>query len=34
VTQRGNLRERMFFDDGDYVRYRDLLCRAQPDASV
>ena len=25
VTQRGNRRARTFFDDGDYVLYRDLL---------
>ena len=25
VTQRGNRRERTFFEDGDYELYRDLL---------
>ena len=25
VTQRGNRRERIFFEDGDYVLYRDWL---------
>ena len=31
VTQRGNRRSRIFFDDDDYALYRDLLsasCRA------
>jgi putative transposase len=31
VTQRGNRRQKVFFDDGDYAAYRDLLaesCRA------
>jgi putative transposase len=28
VTQRGNRRERVFFDDSDYALYRDLF--AQP----
>ncbi len=25
VTQRGNRRERIFFNDGNYALYRDLL---------
>ena len=25
VTQRGNGRQRTFFDDGDYAAYRELL---------
>ena len=25
VTQRGNRRERVFFEDGDYALYRDWL---------
>jgi putative transposase len=28
VTQRGNRRERVFFNDGDYALYRDLLAQA------
>lgn len=28
VTQRGNRRERTFFEDGDYALYRDLLAQA------
>lgn len=28
VTQRGNRRERTFFEDGDYALYRDLLAEA------
>ena len=28
VTQRGNRRERVFFEDGDYALYLDLLSEA------
>lgn len=28
VTQRGNRRERVFFEDGDYVLYRSLIAAA------
>ena len=28
VTQRGNRRQQTFFEDGDYVLYRDLLGEA------
>jgi hypothetical protein len=28
VTQRGNRRERVFFEDGDYALYLDLLAEA------
>ena len=34
VTQRGNRRERTFFDDGDYALYLDLLADAAPRAGV
>ena len=30
VTQRGNRRERVFFEDGDYALYRDWLGRILP----
>lgn len=29
VTQRGNRRERMFFEDGDYELYLDLLAEGR-----
>jgi putative transposase len=28
VTQRGDRRERVFFEDGEYALYRDLLAEA------
>ncbi|MBY0619782.1 hypothetical protein [Sphingomonas ursincola] len=28
ITQRGNRRERTFFEDGDYALYLDLLAQA------
>ena len=28
VTQRGNRRQQTFFEDGDYLLYRDLLAEA------
>jgi putative transposase len=28
VTQRGNRRERIFFEDGDYALYRDWLAES------
>ena len=34
VTQRGNRRERMFFEDGDYALYLDLLADAAGRAGV
>jgi putative transposase len=34
VTQRGNRRERIFFEEGDYVLYRDLLAAACRKADV
>ena len=34
VTQRGNRRERTFFEDGDYQLYLDLLAEAAPAAGV
>ena len=34
VTQRGNRRERTFFEDGDYERYLDLLADAAGRAGV
>jgi len=34
VTQRGNRRERTFFEDGDYQLYLDLLAEAAPRAGV
>jgi len=34
VTQRGNRRERTFFEDGDYELYLDLLSDASRRASV
>lgn len=34
VTQRGNRRERTFFEDGDYALYLDLLAAAAERAQV
>jgi putative transposase len=34
VTQRGNRRERVFFEDGDYALYLDLLAEAAARAQV
>ena len=34
VTQRGNRRERVFFEDGDYALYLDLLAEASAQARV
>src|SRR6266496_4381342 len=34
VTQRGNRRERTFFEDGDYALYLDLLARASAAANT
>src|ERR1044072_2652148 len=34
VTQRGNRRERVFFEDGDYALYLDLLSEAAAGARV
>lgn len=34
VTQRGNRRERTFFEEGDYALYRDLLADAAGRARV
>ncbi len=34
VTQRGNRRERTFFEDGDYRLYLDLLARSSLRAGV
>jgi putative transposase len=34
VTQRGNRRERVFFEDGDYALYLDLLAEAAERAGV
>ena len=34
VTQRGNRRERTFFEDGDYVLYLDLLADAANRSNV
>jgi putative transposase len=34
VTQRGNRRERVFFEDGDYALYLDLLSEAAARARV
>jgi putative transposase len=34
VTQRGNRRERVFFEDGDYALYLDLLSDAAAQARV
>jgi putative transposase len=34
VTQRGNRRERVFFEDGDYALYLDLLAEAAERAQV
>jgi putative transposase len=34
VTQRGNRRERVFFEDGDYALYLDLLTEAAARARV
>jgi len=34
VTQRGNRRERTFFEDGDYALYLDLLADAAERAQV
>ena len=34
VTQRGNRRERVFFEDGDYALYLDLLAEAAGQARV
>lgn len=34
VTQRGNRRERTFFEDGDYALYLDLLAEASTQAGV
>jgi putative transposase len=34
VTQRGNRRERTFFEDGDYQLYLDLLADAAARAHV
>lgn len=34
VTQRGNRRERPFFEDGDYALYLDLLAAAAERAQV
>jgi putative transposase len=34
VTQRGNRRERTFFEDGDYALYLDLLAAASAKAGV
>ena len=34
ITQRGNRRERTFFEDGDYALYLDLLAEASARASV
>lgn len=34
ITQRGNRRERTFFEDGDYALYLDLLADAAPRAGV
>jgi putative transposase len=32
ITQRGNRRERTFFEDGDYALYLDLLAQAAEQA--
>ncbi len=34
ITQRGNRRERAFFEDGDYALYLDLLAEAAARAQV
>ena len=34
VTQRGNGRQRTFFEDGDYRLYLDLLAEANPDINA
>jgi putative transposase len=34
VTQRGNRRQQTFFEDGDYVLYRDLLAKAADKADA
>lgn len=34
VTQRGNRREHVFFEDGDYALYLDLLAEASARAGV
>jgi putative transposase len=34
ITQRGNRRERVFFEDGDYALYLDLLSEAAARAQV
>ena len=34
ITQRGNRRERTFFEDGDYALYLDLLAQAAGQARV
>ncbi len=34
VTQRGNRRQRGFFDDGDYTRYRGILAERCRKAGV
>ena len=34
VTQRGNRRAPTFFEDGDYLLYRDLLAEAADDAAA
>ena len=34
VTQRGNRRERVFFEDGDYALYLDLLADAAERSGV
>src|SRR5207253_5827347 len=34
VTQRGNRRQKIFFEDGDYALYRDLLAERAAKAGV
>ena len=34
VTQRGNRRQKVFFEDGDYALYRDLLAARAAKAGV
>jgi putative transposase len=34
VTQRGNRRQKIFFEDGDYALYRDLLAERCRKAGV
>ena len=34
VTQRGNRRERVFFEEGDYAFYRDWLAESCPSFDV